>query len=410
MSTIMAGIDVHKKVLMVVLLDAERPEQDLGMERFGTTASELRKLSSWLGERDVKVAVMESTAQYWKPVWYELETRFQLQLAQAQSNRAPGGRKSDFVDARRLVRRFMAGELFLSYVPEAEQRDWRTVTRGKVQLSREMVREHNHMESLLEECRIKLSSVISDLLGVSGRRILWELARGASDPAKLADLGGPRLKCSREELVDALTGVLRPCHRKLLEQALKRYEAAEEQMRDLDQLAAGLMKRHQDAVTRLAGIPGLGVESALAIVAEVGPAAAAFESAARLASWVGVCPGRNESAEHNDSGRCAKGNKYLRRLLCQAAQATVKKKGSHLQQVFHRLVVRLGYAKAIWAIAHRLCRIIWKVLHEGVNFIENSPDNDPKGQLQKAKRLVRALKQLGYSVELTPKQPNPQET
>ena len=271
------------------------------------------------------------------------------------------------------------------------------------------MRLHNQVESLLEDCRIKLSSVVSDLLGASGLRILWAMARGVSDPAELASLADARLRCSREVLMDALNGTMQSGHRLLLRQALERLEVVEKQMRELEQASAEQMHAHQQALIRLAEIPGLGLESAQQIVAEVGPAAAAFESAARMASWVGVCPGRNESAGHNASSHCAKGNKYLRRVLCQAAQAAVKTKDSPIERLFRRWVVRLGYAKSIWAVAHRLCRIIWKVLHDGVRYAGDSAGVDAKGQRQKARRLVQALKRLGYSVQLSPTQPGPQE-
>ena len=186
-----AGIDVHKRVLMVVVADMSAPEakQQFERRRFGATTNELLALAAWLQERAVQAVVMESTAQYWKPVWLALEPHLQLHLAQAQSNRAPGGRKSDFRDAERLVRRLVADELFLSYVPEPEQRIWRTLTRSKVQLVRERARLQNQIEALLEEGRIKLSSVVSDLLGASGQRMLQALAKGQHDASSLARLG-----------------------------------------------------------------------------------------------------------------------------------------------------------------------------------------------------------------------------
>jgi transposase len=181
MSYKIAGIDVHKKVLMVVVFDAHTPESEPELRRFATMPSDLRRLSSWLREREVKEAIMESTAQYWRSVWLELEPYMRLQLAQAFSNRAPRGRKHDFKDAERLVRRLIADELILSFVPNGEQRSWRNMTRMKTQLTRDRVRLHSQMECLLEEMRIKLSSIVSDLLGVSGLRILWAMARGESD-------------------------------------------------------------------------------------------------------------------------------------------------------------------------------------------------------------------------------------
>lgn len=402
-----AGIDVHKKVLMVVVADVNDQDFEFESRRFGTGAAELRHLAAWLQERAVQEVVMESTAQYWKPVWLELECHFQLHLAQAQSNRAPKGRKSDFADAQRLLRRLVAGELFLSFVPDAEQRGWRTLTRGKVQLVRDRVRLHSQVESLLEEGRIKLSSVISDLLGASGRRILRALSNGETDPAALAKLADERLRCSREELLDALSGNLLPIHQTVLGQQLDRLELLERQVRELNELVAAQMRAHQQAVIRLAQIPGLGVDSAHQIVAEIGPSAQAFESPANLASWVGVCPGRNESAEQNHSSRCAKGNPYLRRLLCQAAQAAVKKNGGYLQALFRRLLIRLGYQKSIWAIAHRLCTLIWIVLHNGVDYIEHGQDSSPANRKRRTQKLVLALRRLGYDVTLSTQAPAP---
>src|SRR5499433_1871409 len=178
MSYKIAGIDVHKKVLMVVLIDASAPDCQPERRRFATMPSDLRRLSSWLREQEVKEAVMESTAQYWRSVWLELEPYMRLHLAQAFSNRAPRGRKHDFKDAERLVRRLIADELRLSFVPNGEQRIWRSLTRRKVQLTRDRVRLQNQMECLLEEMRIKLSIVVSNLLGASGLRILHAVAEG----------------------------------------------------------------------------------------------------------------------------------------------------------------------------------------------------------------------------------------
>ena len=408
MTYTIAGIDVHKKVLMVVVADVSAPDLRFERRRFGATTSELEALAAWLDQHAVKEAVMESTAQYWKPVWLALEPHFQLHLAQAQSNRAPGGRKSDFRDAERLLRRLVADELFLSYVPAPEQRVWRTLTRSKLQLVRERVRLQNQIEALLEEGRIKLSSVISQLLGDSGLRILHALAAGESAPHRLAALGDRRLRASERELADALNGDLRPAHRAILTLFLQRLDLLDRQIAQLHQLAAEQLHAHQNAVARLAAVPGLGLDSAQQIIAEVGPQAQAFPTPQQLCSWVGVCPGRNESAEHNRSGHCAKGNRYLRRILCQAAQAAVKKNGSYVQSLFRRLLPRLGYLKAIWAVAHRLCLIVWKILHEGAEFIEHGQLGTPLQQQRRTRNLITQLRKLGYAVQLSPLPPAPQ--
>jgi transposase len=397
-----AGIDVHKKVLMVVVMDTSAPEEKPARRRFVTLPSELQRFRIWLQEQGVEEAVMESTAQYWRSVWLELESHMRLHLAQAFSNRAPRGRKHDFKDAERLVRRLIAEELILSFVPDEEQRIWRSLTRMKVQLTRDRVRLQNQMECLLEEMRIKLSIVVSNLLGASGLRILQALAQGETDPKKLAELGDERLHCTEEQLVDALTGRVQPMHRGMLALQLQRLQLIDQQMAQLNRMIAQVMKSHQDAVIRLAEVPGLGVDSAQQIIAEIGAQASTFPSAAELTSWVGTCPGKDESAEQNHSSRSAKGNKYLRRVLNQAAHAAVAKKGSHYQAVFRRLLPRLGYKSAIWAVAHRLCRVIWKILHDGVRYIEQGREVGPREKKQRAQMLARALRKLGYEVTITP--------
>ena len=397
-----AGIDVHKKMLAVVIANARDTELHFECRRFGTTASQLRQLSAWLEERAVQEAAMESTAQYWKPVWMVLERQCRLHLAQAKSNRGPRGRKTDFRDAKRIICRLLSGDLILSYVPEPEQRCWRTLTRTRYQLREDRVRLQNQLENLLEEVQIKLSSLISDLLGKSGLRILRALADGESDPARLAELGHCRLHASKEELRDALTGQLRPLHRQLLSLYLERLDLIESQMDTLEKSIAEALRSHQEAVARLVEIPGIGVDSAQQIIAEIGPAAAAFPSAGQLASWVGVCPGRQESAGESSSNRSAKGNRTMRRLLDQLAHAAVKKNGCRLQILFRRWLPRLGYKKAIWAIAHRLCKLIWKVLHDGVRYIEKGCELNPKAQKERCRRLVAELRRLGYQVDLTP--------
>jgi len=395
-----AGIDVHKKVLMVVGSDVSEGEWEPQRRRFGTTTSDLHQLSAWLCEQGVEQAVMESTAQYWKPVWYELEPHMKLQLAQAFSNRAPRGRKHDFRDAERLIRRLVAGELTLSFVPEAEQRTWRTLTRTKVQLTRDASRLQSQLECLLEEMRIKLSSLISDLLGVSGYRVLRALAGGETDPKKLAALGDDRLHCTQKQLVEALSGNPRPVHQQLLALYLDRYDLLREQMGKLEGMIAEALKPHEDAVVRLAAAAGFGADSAQQVIAEVGAEAGTFPTAAHLTAWVGTCPGRDESAEQNHSSRSAKGNKYLRRILNQCAHAAVKKKGSHFQVVFRRLLPRLGYKGAIWAVAHRLCHLVWKILHEKVTYVEQGSDLDPRAKRRRAQSLVRKLRSLGYHVDI----------
>ncbi len=400
-----AGIDVHKKMLAVVITAVEVGEICFERRKFAAGAADLKQMEKWLAERQVREVVMESTAQYWKPVWQQLEGRFELHLAQAHSNKAPKGRKRDFTDAERLVRRHLAGELILSFVPDEEQRLWRMITRSKKQLTRDRVRLQNQMEGFLEEIRIKLSSHVSDLLGLSARRMLHALAEGQSDPARIAELAVRGLKANPEELRDALSaaGRIGPMQRRVLKLFLDRLSLLDNQIETLEKTAAEALRQHADAVRRLAEVPGMGADSAQQIIAEVGPTAATFPSAEQLASWVGCCPGREESAEVSTSDRSPKGNRQMRQVLAQAANAAVKAKGSTFELLYRRLTAKKGHAKAIWAVAHKLCRIAWKILHEGVTYEERGVRLNPRAARHRANRLVRTLFRLGYHVQLTPR-------
>lgn len=413
-----AGIDVHKRMAAVVIADvAVEGEFRFERQKFATGPAALRALADWLVEREVEEVVMESTALYWRPIWETLERYWQpqrepradatatvrrLHLAQAQSNRGPRGRKRDFPDAERLVKRLVAQELTLSFVPDVEQRRWRTVVRAKYQLRRNRVQLQNRLESLLEETHIKLSSLVSDLLGVSARRMLQAIAEGATDPEALAELADRRLRASPPQLQDALGACLHlhPVYRRLLTLALEELRVIEEHLATLDAELAQLLHPHQPEVQRLAEVPGFGVDSAQQAIAAVGPTAATFPSAKHLASWVGACPGDEETAEVNHSSRSPKGNRQLRRLLNQAAHAAVKTKGSIFELVYRRLVPRLGHGKAIGAISHRLCRLLWKILHEGASYEERGPAIVEQRKQVRTSKMIRELRRLGYRVDL----------
>ena len=417
MSYRIAGIDVHKKMLAVVVADVEvQGEYQFERIRYGSNPEQLRLLAAWLIEHEVEEVVMESTAQYWKPVWGALEQYWKpsgqkrettgpmsgtLHLAQAQSNRGPRGRKKDFPDAERLVKRLVANELSLSFVPDAEQRLWRTVMRRKYQLTRNRVQLQNRLEALLEEAHIKLSSLVSDLLGASARRMLKALADGETDPAALASLADKNLRATPAQLCDALGACteLNPVYRRLLKMFLEELQLIDQQIGQLDKEMATLLGQHQAAVERLAEVPGLGVDSAQQIIAEVGATAATFPSAKQLSSWVGACPGDEESAGVSKSHRSPKGNRHMRRILNQCANAAAKSKGTIFDIVYRRLVSRLGHNQTLGAIAHRLCRLIWIILHQNVRYEERGPSVSAKSRQRRTHRMIRELRNLGYRVE-----------
>src|SRR5881296_2403570 len=417
-----AGIDVHKKKLAVVVADVE-VEDEYQFERrwYGSNPEQLRVLSDWLIEQQVEEVVMESTAQYWKPVWGALERYWKpmcqsregagrmsgtLHLAQALSNRGQRGRKRDFRDAERLVKRLVSQELILSFVPDAEQCLWRTLTRTRYQRTRDKVRLQNQLEALLEEAHIKLSSLVSDLLGASARRMLEAIAGGETNRETLAALADRGLRATQEQLQDAL-GVcqeLNPVYRRLIKMVLDEVASIDKRIDQLNQEMASLLRPHEDQVKRLAEVPGLGVDSAQQIIAEVGATAATFPSEKHLSSWVGACPGDEESAEVNRSRRSPQGNRHMRRILNQAANAAAKLKGSIFEILYRHYVPRLGHKQTIGIIAHKLCRLVWKILHRGIQYEERGPEVKKASKQKRTRKMIQALRRLGYRIEPSPSQ------
>ena len=407
-------------MLAVVVADVEiEGEYQFERRRFGSNPEHLRLLAEWLVEQQVREVF---TAQYWQPVWAALERYWKpisekqkgpgpksgtLHLAQAQSNRGPRGRKRDFPDAERLVKRLAANELTLSFVPDAEQRLWRTVMRRKYQLTRNRVQLHNRLEALLEEAHIKLSSLVSDLLGVSARRMLKALGDGENNPAVLAAMADKKLRATPAQLCDALGACteLNGVYRRLLKMTLEELQLLEQQISQLEQEMASLLRQHQDSVQRLAEIPGLGVGSAQQIIAEVGATAATFPSAKELSSLVGACPGDEESGGVSKTHRSPKGNRRMRGILNQCANSAIKVKGSIFEIVYRRLAPRLGHKSTIGALAHRLCHLIWIILYRGVRYEERGPAVSQRSRKHRTNRMIRELRSLGYRVESMNPQP-----
>jgi len=289
----------------------------------------------------------------------------------------------------------------LSFVPDTEQRLWRTLTRTRYQRTREKVRLQNQLEALLEEAHIKLSSLVSDLLGSSSRRMLNAIADGETDPGALAALAHQRLRATPIQLQDAFGACteLNPLYRRLVRMTLDGLQFVEQQIGQLDQEIASLLQPHQSAVERLASVPGLGVDSAQQIIAEVGANAATFPSPGKLSSWVGACPGKEESAGVNRSRRSPKGNRQMRRILNQAANAAVKRKGSIFEPLYRRLVSRMGHNKTIGVVTNRLCHLIWIILHNGVHYEERGPAVSEQSKQRHTAKMIRKLRLLGYTVQ-----------
>jgi transposase len=392
----LAGIDVHKSMLAVVVrFDCgERPTYE--QRKFGTTHSEIGHLAAFLQERGVAELVMESTAQYWRPVWYGLENLFKQHLCHPLKTKGRRGRKNDFRDARRLVDRLASGDIEDSYVPGAEQREWRFLTRARVEMKEKISAVQSQVEGLLEQGGIKLTAVVSDSFGATGWAILKRIAKGETDiEAMLGETRGT-LRKKKEQLREALVGRLSPLCRMLLTQRLDQAELLRKQITEIDAALTLAMKDYAATLNRLCRVPGIDLTGAQAILAEVGPRAAAFDSAEQLASWAGLCPGMQESAGVNYSSRSAKGNRYLRRVLCQIAWAAVHTKDTFFASLFARLKPRIEGKGAAWAVAHRIGKLMWLMLHEGVEYKERGPAaHNPKTLARKFRRLLKDFARLG---------------
>jgi transposase len=286
-----------------------------------------------------------------------------------------------------------------SFVPAAEQRSWRWLTRTRVQIKRKLNVIHNQIEGLLEQGGIKLSAVASDLFGASSWAMLDLIAQGVTDPDTLAQQARGTLRRKEAELKEALAGQLDPVYRLLLRQQMDQVRLLRQQIEEINHALAKAMKDHIAVLHRLSRIPGIDLYAAQELLAEIGPTAAAFPTAENFTSWVGVCPGSQESAGVNYSHRSPKGNRHLRRLLCQIAWAAIHTKDTFFAGLFARLKPRIEGKGAAWAVAHRIAKVIWLVLHEQVEYQEkgSAPPNE-RTLLRKFRRMLKDFGTLGVDV------------
>jgi transposase len=395
-----AGIDVHKKMLAVVIRRDQNGQPQYGKRKFGTIRKEIMALAAWLQHKQATEVVMESTAQYWRPVWYGLEPHFKLHLSHPLKTRAPRGRKRDYRDAQRLADRWWAGDLEDSFIPGAEQRGWRWLSRTRMHLKRKMGVIRNQVEGLLEQGGIKLTGVASDVFGVSGWAMLERLAKGETDVDVLADQARGVLRKKKAQLREALAGQLDPIYRLLLRQHMEQVNQLREHVEEINQALTVAQRDHTATLVRLTKIPGVDLYAAQELLAEIGPGAVAFPSAEQFASWVGVCPGSQESAGVCYSHRSAKGNRYLRRLLCQIAWAAVRTKETFFAGLFARLLPRVERKGAAWAVAHRVAKVIWLMLHDGVAYQEKgSAPLNPRTLARKMRRLLQECARAGIDAK-----------
>jgi transposase len=397
-----AGLDVHKKTVVACVRVAEGPTVRHEVRTFGTTTRSLGALADWLRGAGCTHAVAEATGVYWKPVWAVLAAEdLTLVLAHAAAVRAIPGRKSDVKDAQWLADLLAHGLVRASFVPPAAQQALRELTRTRKQLVREAAAHAQRIHKLLEAANLKLASVLSEVVGGSGRAILAGLAAGETDPERLADRLHPRSRHKRAAVVEALQGQLQPHQRFLLGQHLTMIVHVETSIAALETEIATALEPFRAAVARLVTIPGVSLTTAGIIVAEVGIDMSRFPTAGHLRSWAGLCPRLDESAGRHGSRRIRKGAPWLKPILVQSAWAAVRSRDGYHRALFHRLWRRSGKKQAIVAVAAALLTAIYSMLTKDQDYRDLGPQHLPELDRQRrAQRLARQLQHLGYEVTL----------
>ncbi|MFN2245593.1 MAG: IS110 family transposase [Candidatus Promineifilaceae bacterium] len=401
-----AGLDVHKKSVTACRILADKGHGwQKETKRFGTMTADILAMADWLREGSVTHVAMESTGVYWKPIFNILEGDFDVILVNAKHIKYVPGRKTDVSDAQWIAELLQHGLLKASFIPEAPQRELRELVRYRTALIRERAREVNRVQKVLEDANIKLASVASDVMGVSGREMLAAVIAGNDDPEALAQLAKGRMRNKIAELERALTGRVKDNHRLLLRLHLEHIDELNAKLEELNQEIDRLVApfNQNDEIERLDGIPGVGKEVAQVIVAELGTDMSRFPSSGHAASWAGLAPGKNESAGKNRSGKTPPGNRHLKTMLLQAAHAAGRSRDNYLSAQFRRLASRRGKKRAAVAVAHSILVIAYHMLRDGTDYRELGGDyfdNRNKDQIQRG--LVRRLEGLGLKVTLEP--------
>ena len=397
-----AGLDVHQAtVVAAVRVPDEQGGRRSVTETFGTMTADLFALREWLQAYGVTHIALESTGVYWKPVYYVLEGAFTLLLINMQELKRAPGRKTDVKDSEWLAQLLECGLLKASFVPPPPIRELRDLTRYRVQQVRDRAQEVNRLCKVLEDAGLKLTRVVTDVMGVSGRAMLRALVEGTTDPAVLADLARGILRKKLPELRRALQGRFRRHHAFLIEQIFAKIDFLDETLDRLTTEIEGRLGPFEPMLTALDTIPGVDRIGAISIVAETGGDMSRFPSAGHLCSWGAMCPGQNESAGKRRSGKTRKGNRYLRRTLIQAALGATRKNGSALQARYYRVKRHRGHKKAVVAVGHQILEIAYYVMHDGVSYDELGADYFDRRHAERAvRRHVRQLEALGFHVTI----------
>lgn len=396
-----AGLDVHQqRVVAWVRLGTGKAVTDQ-VRTFGTSTPDLLALSDWLTTHGCTHVALESTGVVWKPIWAVLDGAFELVLANAMHIRNIPGRKSDVNDATWIADRLAHGLIRSSFGPPAPVQELRDLTRTRKPLVREIAQHTLRIQKTLETANVKLTSVLADILGRSGRAILAALVAGATDPARLAALANDKVRASPAELTAALDGRVTAHHRFMLQRHLGQIAALETAVRDVEARLAEALAPFRAAVDHLLTMPGVSETVARVIVAEIGFDMTRFPSAAHLVSWAGLCPRLHESAGKRLSTRTRSSNPWLKTTLVQAAGSAARTRDSYFRAQFLRIKSRRGPKKAVLAVAASMLAAAYHMLRDGADYRDLGADHfDRRDKTKLAKRLIARLHDLGLTVEV----------
>ncbi len=397
-----AGLDVHSRNVVACVRIAENDKCSEEVRTFDTTTTGLLDLSTWLESEGCTHVAMEATGVYWRPVWHILEEGFQLVLANAAHIKNVPGRKTDVADATWIADLLAHGLIRGSFVPATPIQDLRALMRTRKQVVREAARNTQRIQKALEDANIKLTSVVSNILGKNGRAVLNALVAGETDPKKLAELTDGRLKASREAIVEALRGNVREHHRFLIKLHLDQIDGLNKAVGELEARVGEHLAPFRKHVENLTTMPGVSEVAASTIVSEIGYDMTRFPTAGHLVSWAGLCPRADESAGKRRSSRIRHGAPWLKTMLVQCAWAAIRTKDSYLRAQFYRLKSRIGPMKAIIAVAASMLTATFHMLTHGTEYKElTGAYLDKRDKAKVAKRLVRRLQDLGLTVTVS---------
>lgn len=397
-----AGIDVHKKFVMVcVLIGLAHQKPASEVRRFGTSVPELEKLRAWLMEKACTDVVMESTGSYWKPVFNILERDFKVTLANAEKVKALRGKKTDPNDSRWLAGLLRHGLVQPSFIPPRDIRELRDLTRRRRTLMQQGASERNRVQKILEDANVKIGNVLSNVFGMSGQAMLEALLDKEMNAEEMANLAQGRLRPKIPQITEALEGhSMRDHHRMRLRQILKHMADIEEMVEELDREIWNKLQAYDDDVKLACSVPGIGRDAAASILAETGMDMSEdgpFSGCHQLASWAGICPGNNESGGRRKSGRTRKANRWLRATLAQTAWAGIRKKNSSFRDRYQRLKPRRGPQRAATAVSHAQLIAIYWVLRNRVPYQEQVQQLDDRRRNVMIRHHLNRLKELGYA-------------